>query len=58
MACPTRAMRFNDDSLCIHCCACINVCPSQALEFTDERFLKTVDKLESNCLEIKETKYY
>jgi diguanylate cyclase (GGDEF)-like protein len=56
--CPTRAMRFNDASICIHCCACINACPTKALSFIDERFLKIVDKLESNYTKVKETKYY
>jgi diguanylate cyclase (GGDEF)-like protein len=56
--CPTRAMRYNDPELCIHCCSCINSCPTVAISMKDNRFDKTVDFLEQNCLEPKKTQYF
>ena len=56
--CPTDALKSNDPSLCIHCCACVKICPHQARVFDDERFLHTVQRLETNCQARKESELF
>jgi ferredoxin len=56
--CPTDAMKTQDPSLCIHCCACVKVCSHQARSFVDERFLSTVQRLETNCQEARKSELF
>ena len=56
--CPTDALKTNDPSLCIHCCACVKICPHQARSFVDDRFLGTVQRLETNCQARKKSELF
>ncbi|AEV28514.1 hypothetical protein SpiGrapes_0672 [Sphaerochaeta pleomorpha str. Grapes] len=56
--CPTDALKTKDPALCIHCCACVKSCSRQARTFVDERFLGTVQRLETNCQNRRESELF
>lgn len=58
VVCPTHAWTTKDKSSCIHCCACIKNCPTGALFMHDARFDKTVAKLETNCKEPQQSRWF
>ncbi len=62
-SCPTGAISLEtsielDSNLCIFCCACIKICPEEALEIAAEPIKQKRQWLYENCSKRKEPELY